>query len=113
MEKDYQCYFEFTLDIIGGKWKPLILYHIDKHGVIRYGELRREITKINERMLTRQLRELEKWDLVNRKVFQQVPPKVEYSLTETGKSVMPIMFDLRDWGKTYNKKYKVYDFHGE
>lgn len=113
MQKEYMCYFEFTLDIMGGKWRPLIMYHIDKHEVIRYGQLKREIPKINERMLTRQLRELENWKLVKREVFKQVPPKVEYSLTETGKSMMPLLIGLRDWGRTYNDKFQVYDFEGE
>ena len=80
-EKQYNCYFELTLDIIGGKWKPIILYYINTNKVARHSDLKRFIPCINERMLTRQLRELEEDELINRKVYPVVPPKVEYSLT--------------------------------
>ena len=80
-EKQYNCYFELTLDIIGGKWKPIILYYINTNKVARHSDLKRFIPSINERMLTRQLRELEEDELINRKVYPVVPPKVEYSLT--------------------------------
>lgn len=108
--KSYHCQFELTLDIIGGKWKPLILFYIAKHNVIRYGELKREIPNINERMLTRQLRELEKDQLVFREVYREVPPRVEYSLTEDGKSLIPLLHNLHEWGVTYNLKHKIAKF---
>ena len=106
----YNCYFELTLDIIGGKWKPIILYYIGENEVIRFGDLKRCIASINERMLTRQLRELERDGLVHREVYREVPPRVEYSLTEMGNSIMPIMYDLKQWGIDYNKEMDIAEF---
>ncbi|MGL4740941.1 MAG: winged helix-turn-helix transcriptional regulator [Sarcina sp.] len=106
-EKIYNCHFELTLDIIGGKWKPIIMYYIGRDKVLRYGELKRLIPNINERMLTRQLRELEEDKLINRVVYKEVPPKVEYSLNEMGKSVIPILNELRAWGFNYNEKNHI------
>lgn len=100
-KKQYNCYFEMTLDIMGGKWKPIILYYINHNGVARHSDLKRFIPSINERMLTRQLRELENDMLIIRKVYPVVPPKVEYSLTESGKSLIPILTSLIEWGKNY------------
>lgn len=100
-KKQYNCYFEMTLDIMGGKWKPIILYYINHNGVARHSDLKRFISSINERMLTRQLRELENDMLITRKVYPVVPPKVEYSLTESGKSLIPILTSLIEWGKNY------------
>ena len=88
--KKYNCFFEFTLDIVGGKWKPIILYYININSVARHSELKRFIPSINERMLTRQLRELEEDNLIERKVYPVVPPKVEYKLTEYGLSLIHI-----------------------
>ncbi|MCF2612726.1 MULTISPECIES: winged helix-turn-helix transcriptional regulator [Fusobacterium] len=101
LKKQYNCYFEMTLDIMGGKWKPIILYYINHNGVARHSDLKRFIPSINERMLTRQLRELENDMLITRKVYPVVPPKVEYSLTECGKSLIPILTSLIEWGKNY------------
>lgn len=103
----YNCYFELTLDIIGGKWKPIILYYVGENKVMRYGELRRCIPSISERMLTRQLRELENDGIVHREIYREVPPKVEYSLTELGDTIMPILYQLKQWGIEYNKKKDV------
>lgn len=100
-KKQYNCYFEMTFDIMGGKWKPIILYYINHNGVARHSDLKRFIPSINERMLTRQLRELENDMLITRKVYPVVPPKVEYSLTESGKSLIPILTSLIEWGKNY------------
>lgn len=109
-QKNYHCHFELTLDIIGGKWKPIILFYIGKDDVLRYGELKKAIPNINERMLTRQLRELEKHGLIHREVYKEVPPKVEYTLTEIGKSIMPILLSLLDWGIDYNNKFDIAKF---
>jgi DNA-binding HxlR family transcriptional regulator len=100
-ERDYCYAFEAALDELGGKWKPLIIW-ILMEGKLRFSEINRNLSSITERMLTRQLRELEKDGLVNRKVFAEVPPKVEYSLTEKGKCVMPILEALCDWGEKYS-----------
>lgn len=104
--KNYGCSFELALDIIAGKWKLVILYIISKNEVVRYGELKNIIQGINERMLTRQLRELEKDRLIHREVYKQAPPKVEYSLTNVGKSVIPIIDQLEEWGISYNDEIK-------
>jgi DNA-binding HxlR family transcriptional regulator len=98
-EKD--CPVRATMDIIGGKWKPLILYYINAAGVCRFGELQRYIPHITKKMLTQQLRELESDGIVNRKVYQQVPPRVDYSLTESGKTLEPILQLMADWGTAH------------
>ena len=91
------CPVSATLKIIGGKWKPLILYFISVD-VNRFGLLQRMIPACSKRMMTTQLRELEKDGLVNRKVFAQVPPKVIYTLTEKGESLRPLFSQLSKWG---------------
>lgn len=94
----YDWGMDATLGVIGGKWKPIILYSL-KDGTLRFSQLLEEIQpKITQRMLTKQLRELEEDRLVTRKVYLQVPPKVEYTLTETGMSLMPILDQLCEWG---------------
>ena len=94
----YSWPIEATMDIIGGKWKPLIMYHL-KDNTLRFNEIMTRVQpKITQRMLTKELREMEKDGLVIRKVYAQVPPKVEYSLTEKALTLMPILDDLCDWG---------------
>lgn len=95
----YGCSVEATLDVIGGKWKGVILYHLDQ--TQRFGELQRLIPGINRRMLTLQLRELEADGLVYREVYKQVPPKVEYSLTKFGQTLTPLILQMRDWGDKF------------
>lgn len=94
----YNIGVEATMRIIGGKWKPIILCHL-KHGKMRTGELRRAISNITQKMLTQQLRELEDDGIVVRKVYNQIPPKVEYSLTEYGHSLNKILEALCVWGE--------------
>lgn len=89
-----------TLAIIGGKWKILILYHLCA-GTQRFNELRRLLPDITQRMLTLQLRELEDDGIVHREVYPQVPPKVEYSLTEFGATLIPVIEVMDAWGKQY------------
>lgn len=101
--KRYRCYFELTLAVIGGKWKPIILYHLSLASAVRFGELRRGMPDVTERMLTRQLRELEADGLVHREVYREVPPRVEYSLTEMGRSLIPLLLQMRAWGVDYEK----------
>lgn len=102
--KHYTCTFEITIDLIGGKWKPLIIWHLGTKGVQRFNELKKLIPQITQKMLTQQLRELESDNLVNRKVYPQVPPKVEYSLTDIGESLMPILSMMCKWGDNYYYK---------
>lgn len=109
-KRQYNCHIELTLDIIGGKWKPVILFYIGEKGVIRYGEIKKAIPNINERMLTRQLRELERDQLVHREVYKEVPPKVEYSLTNLGDSITPLLIQLSEWGSSYNDKFDIAHF---
>ncbi|MEE9446331.1 MAG: helix-turn-helix domain-containing protein [Arenicellales bacterium] len=92
------CPVEAALDMIGGKWKSIVLFRLleDTH---RFNELRRLIPNITQRMLTNQLRELEKDGLVNRKVYAQVPPKVEYSITEFGQTLEPVLLALTHWSE--------------
>ncbi len=94
------CPVEFTLDVIGGKWKGILLYHLI-NGTKRFNEFRRICPAITQRMLTLQLRELEEDGIVHREVYQQVPPKVEYSLTEFGRTLEPIILQMKQWGETY------------
>ena len=94
------CPVEATLDLIGGKYKALILWHLSEKK-LRFSELRKMITTATPKMLTQQLRELESQALIHREVFPVVPPKVEYSLTELGRSLMPILVAMRDWGADY------------
>jgi DNA-binding HxlR family transcriptional regulator len=105
--KEYACTFEIAMDLIGGKWKPIIIWHLGTEGTKRFSELKKLLTKITQKMLTQQLRELEKDNLVERKVYAQVPPKVEYSLTDLGKSLMPILRMMCDWGEDYYEKMDV------
>lgn len=104
--KNYTCTFEITIDLIGGKWKPLIIWHLGSKGTKRFSELKKMIPKVTQKMLTQQLRELEADNLVHREVYPQVPPKVEYSLTDLGKSLMPILSMMCKWGEEYYESTK-------
>ena len=99
---DY-CMIEAAMEIVGGKWKMAILNHLFA-GPQRFGQLRRAMPTITQRMLTRQLRELEADGLLRRRVYPQVPPKVEYSLTEIGTSLRPIADQLESWGHWYRQQ---------
>ena len=98
--KKYNNPVELSLDIIGGKWKIPIIWRL-REDTLRYGEIRKSLPKITHKMLTQQLRELESDEIITRKVYQEVPPKVEYSLTLLGKSVIPVIDLLREWGEEY------------
>lgn len=100
MNSNEICPVAATLDLIGGKYKALILWYLSD-GRRRFSELRKMISGATPKMLTQQLRELEAQQLIHREVFPVVPPKVEYSLTETGRSLMPILTAMRDWGAEY------------
>jgi len=94
------CPVEATLDLIGGKYKALILWHLSDR-TMRFSELRKSISSATPKMLTQQLRELESQELINREVYAVIPPRVEYSLTALGRSLMPVLHAMRDWGTGY------------
>lgn len=100
MEGTTQCPVESTLDMIGGKYKALILWHLSDR-TLRFSELRKRIGNATAKMLTQQLRELESKDLIHREVYPVIPPRVEYSLTELGNSLLPILVAMRNWGAAY------------
>ena len=101
IEQHYRCGVEITLEVIGGKWKGLILWHL-RERTLRFSQLKRRLHGVTQKMLTSQLRDLEHNGLVHREVYAQVPPKVEYSLTSTGKDVVPILQMMCTWGQEFD-----------
>ncbi len=100
------CPVEVTLDLIDGKWKGVILYHLQE-GRLRFGELRKRLPGITQRMLNKQLRALEQDDLIIRKVYAEVPPRVDYELSETGLRLRPVIDALRAWGEDHRARQSV------
>lgn len=96
MSKDY-CPLHYTMNLIGTKWKPLVLFHL-LQGPLRSGVLQGSVPEISNKMFTQTVRELERDGLISRKVFPEVPPKVDYALTEKGKSLEAILISLDNWG---------------
>ena len=103
MQNTNDCPVEATLDLIGGKYKSLILWYLSE-SKLRFSELKKQISGATAKMLTQQLRELESCNLIHREVFPIIPPKVEYSLTELGRSLLPILVAMRDWGAEYLRR---------
>lgn len=103
---NYKCEIEVTLEVLSGKWKALILWNLYLNEVIRYNEFRRIIPEITQKMLTQQLKELEKYKLISRVDYGTNPPRVEYSLTEFGRGLIPIMKEMDKWGKEYVSWYQ-------
>lgn len=101
--ENMNCPVEVTLRLIGGKYKAVILWHLSR-GTLRYSELHRKMPRATDKMLAQQLRELEKDGLINRKVYPVVPPKTEYSMTDFGKTLFPILDAMCDWGSDYLKQ---------
>ena len=106
MKASENCPVATTLELIGGKYKALILWHLS-NGHLRFSELQKVISNATPKMLTQQLRELESHELIHREVFPVIPPKVEYSLTERGKSLMPVLIAMRDWGADYLRSMDI------
>jgi DNA-binding HxlR family transcriptional regulator len=98
--KTFRCPVEAALDVIGGKWKPLILWALGDE-VMRFGELQKALPGVNTKMLTKQLRELEEDGVIRRKIYPEVPPRVEYTITDFGKTLIPILNALCNWGAEY------------
>ncbi len=105
-EKVYRCPLELSIDLIGGKWKSVILWHL-RNGALRFSQLKRRLPGITQKMLTQQLRDLEDNGLVHRKVYPVVPPKVEYSLTDEGYSFVPVLKSMYKWGRNYSDRFDV------
>lgn len=97
-EKEFHCPVEATLSVIGGKYKCIILYYL-MDGTLRFSELQRRLPQATPKMLTQQLRDLEAEGIINRKVYPVVPPKTEYSLTEYGKTLIPVIDAMCKWGR--------------
>lgn len=100
------CPVETTLQLIGNKWQVLILRDLLLNGTMRFKELQRSIGKVSQKVLTANLREMERAGLVNRKAYAEVPPRVEYSLTPLGKTLQPVLDALWKWGEDYKKSLK-------
>lgn len=98
------CVVEGALSLIGGKWKGVVLYHLLEETVLRFNEMRRRLPNVTQRMLTTQLRELEADGFIERKVYPEVPPKVEYRLTKHGQSLEPVIRALKAWGDEHMKR---------
>lgn len=104
MMHEFDCPVKITTDIIGGKWKPLILFYL-KSKKRRFGELQKLIPETTKKMLTRRLRELERDEIIRRKVFAQVPLRVEYSITRHGESLNPILELMSTWGTRHRARH--------
>ncbi|MFV5698841.1 winged helix-turn-helix transcriptional regulator [Flavobacterium sp. ZT3R17] len=102
--KEYKCGMEVTMEIIGGKWKPCLINYIHS-GLKRPNELQKAIPNASRRALNIQLNELEQYGIISKKIFPVLPPKVEYSLTEEGKSLLPITLEMDRWGMAYKDKF--------
>lgn len=102
-KKGVHCPVETTLDVIGGRWKVLALYYLLR-GTLRFGELNRALAGISARTLAKQLRELEADGIIDRRVYSQIPPKVEYSLTAAGRKLEPVLLAMHRWGEAVEKQ---------
>lgn len=105
-QQKYYCPIDVTIKTIGGKWKPIILHHL-LAGTKRFGELRKLIPDITQKMLTQQLRELESDALISRKVYPEVPPKVEYKLTDYGVTLKQVLTELSKWGVLHMEQHNL------
>ena len=105
LNREYNCEKELTLSLISGKWKIVILWHLGHEGPLRYGELFRLFKNISNRILTKQLRELEQDGIIYRNVYDEIPPKVDYYLSDLGKTLLPIVDAMFAWGKVNMKYY--------
>lgn len=100
--KQATCEIEVAFGVIGGKWKPMIIWFLCELGTLRFGQLHHLIPDITHKILTKQLRELEENDLIIRKIYSEVPPRVEYTITDKGNEVLPILDMMCDWSTKNN-----------
>lgn len=103
-DKPYGCSVGATLSVLGGRWKPVILFQLLNGRILRFNQIRRRVPEATQKMLTKQLRELERDGILSRKVYPEVPPKVEYKLTAYGETLKPILLAMRDWGAQHMQK---------
>lgn len=99
LETTFVCPLEYSMSVFGGKWKPRILCILYKNKLLRYNQIRSELNGITDIMLSKSLKELEENDMIIRKQYNQIPPKVEYSLSPKGDSAIPILIDIMKWGR--------------
>ncbi len=102
--RTYYCPVELAMDIIGGKWRAVILWYLSK-GTLRFHEIKKEISTISERVLSKEPRALEKYNLIERKIYPEVPPKVEYTLTDLGRSLTPLLDQVSNFGESFSKRF--------
>ncbi len=101
------CPVSATLSVIGGRWKPIILFLLMKRGVLRFGELQKKIPAVTQRMLSSQLRELEKDGVILRTAYAEMPPRVEYCLTEYGHTLKEVLYAMHCWGEKHKERYPI------
>ncbi|MEA4895460.1 MAG: helix-turn-helix domain-containing protein [Oscillospiraceae bacterium] len=101
LEKEIRCPLEYSLDVFGGKWKSRIICALGMNSTMRYSKLRGELSNITDTMLADSLKELQEDGMVIRTQYNEIPPKVEYSLTEKGMSVIPLLFEINNWGREH------------
>ena len=100
-EKDIRCPLEYGMELFGGKWKPRIICMLGLNGTMRYGELKRELAPITDTVLAATLKEMINDELVCRTQYEEIPPRVEYSLTEAGREMLPVFYEMAKWGSRY------------
>ena len=108
-DKSSICPLTYALDIIGGKWRLPIIWALSQQKVLRYNELKRNVVGITNMMLTQSLKEMEAYGIINRKQYMEIPPRVEYSLTQAGKDLIPALISLAKWGKQMKNNSTVSD----
>lgn len=108
----FDCPLLHAMNVLGGKWKPILVYMLSL-GMHRFGEIKKKIPQVSQKVLTQQLRELETDGIVFRKVYAEVPPRVEYNLTELGIRLTPLVMDLYAWGEDYRNNVKFIEFNDQ
>ncbi|NLY44450.1 MAG: helix-turn-helix transcriptional regulator [Tissierella sp.] len=104
LEKDIRCPLEYGLDIFGGKWKSRVICVLAEKEILRYSAIRKEMTNITDSILASTLKELIHDDIIERKQYNEIPPRVEYRLTDKGRSVVPILQNICQWSGAYHKE---------